>query len=149
MPSQPTLPPLLTPYLSPTTQSPQSLTLITTVLAATSNWLVLRYLVSILSSADKTRDSHSDEDNSGAEPTTRKIVLVSFLRNWDFWRAEAKRLVYFSSNSLCFFVFKTVELTSFLIESGTRFAEISGQRESQVRGRFDWALQQSSDYTKR
>ncbi|KAH8703724.1 hypothetical protein BGW36DRAFT_423273 [Talaromyces proteolyticus] len=86
MPSQPAVPHLLAPYLSPSAHSAQSLILITSVLAATSNWLVLRYLISILSSTDVA------PNRDGDERPTKKIVLVSFLRNWDFWRTEAKRL---------------------------------------------------------
>ncbi|KAJ5769133.1 hypothetical protein N7520_003692 [Penicillium odoratum] len=87
MPSQPPLPPLLTPYLS--SQPESSLTLISSILGATSNWLVLRYLYSALSTSNSSNVSLGfEESHNGA----KKIVLVSFLRGWEFWRAEAKRL---------------------------------------------------------
>lgn len=89
MPSQPPLPPLLTSYLS--TQPESSLTLISSILGATSNWLVLRSLYAALSSSSSSNASLGlDELHNGIK---RKVVLVSFLRGWEFWRAEAKRLV--------------------------------------------------------
>lgn len=89
MPSQPPLPPLLTAYLSD--QREASLTLISSILGATSNWLVLRYLYAALGpSPSSTISIGTDELANGAK---RKVVLVSFLRSWEFWRAEAKRLV--------------------------------------------------------
>lgn len=91
MPSQPPIPPLLSPYLSNSAHSPQSLTLITSVLAATSNWLALRYLHSVLSIS---HPSHSSDEHDGEHTgKAKRIVLVSFLRDWSFWKAEGKRLV--------------------------------------------------------
>ncbi|KAJ5475447.1 hypothetical protein N7539_007734 [Penicillium diatomitis] len=88
MPSQPPLPPLLTPYLSDLPES--SLTVISSVLGATSNWLVLRYLHASLSN---TANSNTSPENNGSiGRTSRKVVLVSFMRSWDFWKTEAKRL---------------------------------------------------------
>ncbi|KAL4906858.1 hypothetical protein BDW74DRAFT_128667 [Aspergillus multicolor] len=81
MPSQPPLPHLLTPYIS--TPPQDSLTAVTSVLGATGNWLVLRFLCAAL----------TDVGLRGVEgERKRKVVLVSFLRNWEFWRSEAKRL---------------------------------------------------------
>ncbi len=89
MPSQPPLPPLLTAYLSD--QREASLTLISSILGATSNWLLLRYLYAALGpSPSSTISIGTDELANGAK---RKVVLVSFLRSWEFWRTEAKRLV--------------------------------------------------------
>ncbi|CEJ57181.1 hypothetical protein PMG11_05885 [Penicillium brasilianum] len=88
MPSQPPLPPLLTPYLS--NQPESSLTLVSSILGATSNWLILRYLHAALGSSSNFNASVGiDEPSNGAK---RKVVLVSFLRSWEFWRVEAKRL---------------------------------------------------------
>ncbi|ODM18479.1 hypothetical protein SI65_06350 [Aspergillus cristatus] len=86
MPTQPPLPPLLTPYVSFLPQS--SLTLLSSVLGATGNWLVLRYLYAALSASTNTTFGADGLDNG----KKRKVVLVSFLRSWDFWRSEAKRL---------------------------------------------------------
>ncbi|KAJ5930437.1 hypothetical protein N7466_005930 [Penicillium verhagenii] len=88
MPSQPPLPPLLTPYLS--SQPESSLTLVSSILGATSNWLVLRYLYSALSASNSSNAALGfGESHDSAK---KKVVLVSFLRGWEFWRAEAKRL---------------------------------------------------------
>ncbi|KAF3390591.1 hypothetical protein F1880_009174 [Penicillium rolfsii] len=88
MPSQPPLPPLLTSYLSDQRES--SLTLVSSILGATSNWLILRYLYAALGKPPSSNISiGTDEQSHGAK---RKVVLVSFLRGWEFWKAEAKRL---------------------------------------------------------
>ncbi|OJJ78241.1 hypothetical protein ASPBRDRAFT_37447 [Aspergillus brasiliensis CBS 101740] len=88
MPSQPPLPPLLTPYVSSLPQS--SLTVLSSVLGATGNWLVLRFLYAALSSTSASDAVSALSDISNGRK--RKVVLVSFLRGWDFWRSEAKRL---------------------------------------------------------
>ena len=89
MPSQPPLPPLLNPYLS--SQPESSLTLISSILGATSNWLVLRFLHAALSTSLGSNASIGiDQPHNGSN---KKVVLVSFLRGWEFWKAEAKRLV--------------------------------------------------------
>lgn len=89
MPSQPPLPPLLVPYVSSTPQG--SLTLICSVLAATGNWLVLRYLYAALGTSPNSNATFGADDTDIGK--RRKLVLVSFVRSWDFWRTEAKRLV--------------------------------------------------------
>lgn len=94
MQTQPPLPHLLLPYIS--SPPPSSLTLISSVLGATSNWLVLRYLYAVLQHGGRSRPSeHSTLPSASPAPKTgtHRVVLVSFLRNSDFWRAEAKRLV--------------------------------------------------------
>jgi elongator complex protein 6 len=89
MPSQPPLPPLLAPYL--TTQPEASLTLVSSILGATSNWLVLRFLhASLNTSLNLNASLGLGESHNGFK---KRVVLVSFLRGWEFWRAEAKRLV--------------------------------------------------------
>ncbi|OKL63262.1 hypothetical protein UA08_01934 [Talaromyces atroroseus] len=90
MPAQPPIPPLLTPYIS--TLSPQSLTLVTSVLAATSNWLVLRYLYSVLSRSTALGQANDNDVHRDSSRAAKRIVLVSFLRDWVFWKAEGKRL---------------------------------------------------------
>ncbi|OJJ43462.1 hypothetical protein ASPZODRAFT_136337 [Penicilliopsis zonata CBS 506.65] len=84
MPSQAVLPPLLKPYIS--SPSPSSLTVISSVLGATGNWLVLRFIYATLATAPYLHDASIPRNEK------RKVVLVSFLRGWDFWRGEAKRL---------------------------------------------------------
>ncbi|KAL6237100.1 hypothetical protein BDW75DRAFT_205181 [Aspergillus navahoensis] len=83
MPSQSPLPHLLTPYISSPPRS--SLTAVTSVLGATGNWLVLRFLYAALSDAGSGLRGLE-------EGRKRKVVLVSFVRGWEFWRSEAKRL---------------------------------------------------------
>ena len=95
MPSQPPIPHLLSPYLAHSTHSAQSLTIITSVLAATPNWLILRYLHSVLSAVVENYEygSHQESGSRKKRRRARRVVLVSFLREWSFWRAEGKRLV--------------------------------------------------------
>ncbi|KAB8258295.1 hypothetical protein BDV32DRAFT_70218 [Aspergillus pseudonomiae] len=88
MPTQPPLPPLLAPYVSSLPQS--SLTVLSSVLGATGNWLVLRFLYAALSVPSNSETAFGVNGSDGVK--NRKVVLVSFLRGWEFWRSEAKRL---------------------------------------------------------
>ncbi|RAK76656.1 uncharacterized protein BO72DRAFT_405380 [Aspergillus fijiensis CBS 313.89] len=88
MPTQPPLPPLLAPYVS--SLPPSSLIVLSTVLGAQGNWLTLRYLYAALN-ASLTSDA-ALSFGKGHNGKKQKVVLVSFLRGWEFWRAEAKRL---------------------------------------------------------
>ncbi|KAF2757288.1 hypothetical protein EJ05DRAFT_385043 [Pseudovirgaria hyperparasitica] len=85
----PRIPPLLHPYVS--LAPPDSLTLLTSVLGASTNWLILRYILG----AFDTKGKNGDEAESSrlASNGDVKVVLVSFLRDWDFWRTEARRSV--------------------------------------------------------
>ena len=83
MPSQPPIPPLLSNHFALPPGS--SLTLLTSVLGATSNWLVVRFLYAALA-CRKTPDAILASDNEA------KVVLVSWLRDWSFWREGTKRL---------------------------------------------------------
>ncbi|EGD86132.1 hypothetical protein H112_07059 [Trichophyton rubrum D6] len=90
--------PLLAPYTAPPPY--QSLHLITSVLGSTSNWLVLRCLCDTLQiplrrggNIDGLEDTAGlERDDSVKRSKKRKVVLVSFLRGWEFWRAEARRV---------------------------------------------------------
>ncbi|KAL2831184.1 hypothetical protein BDW59DRAFT_158129 [Aspergillus cavernicola] len=88
MPSQPPLPHLLTPYVTSPPQA--SLTILSSVLGATSNWLVLRFLYAALYASPASGVGHGVLGVEAGKK--RKVVLVSFLRGWEFWRSEAKRL---------------------------------------------------------
>ena len=88
MPSQPPIPPLLAPYLAPTPSS--SLTLLTSTLGATSNWLVLRFIHAALK-------DYGRGGGDGRQET--RIVLVSWLRDANFWREGGRKLV---SSIACF-----------------------------------------------
>ena len=60
------------------------LTLLTSVLGASTNWLVLRYLQSLFG-----KSSSRDED--GNEETS--VLLVSFMRDSAFWREGSRKMV--------------------------------------------------------
>ena len=90
------IPHLLAPYL----QLPSSsLTLLTSVLGATTNWLLLRYLLHHL--APRTADDEEPQnlrrrgrtDDKGVGEGNTAIVLVSFMRDYAFWKDGAARLV--------------------------------------------------------
>lgn len=74
--------PLLEPYLALPLEA--SLILLTSVLGASTNWLVLRFLHSALLSGDASLVDGPEDDT--------KIVLVSFMRDFAFWKENAKRL---------------------------------------------------------
>lgn len=74
------IPPLLEPYISLPPEA--SLILLTNVLGASTNWVVLRYLYSALAP-----EAYDDLEND------TKVVLVSFLRDMAFWKDGARRLV--------------------------------------------------------
>ena len=104
------VPPLLEPYLALPPEA--SLILLTSVLGASTNWLVLRYLYSAFvpaaSSGDNRRvrdgesgiggighgDGTGNEDRKeGRVGDGAAVVLVSFLRDLSFWREGARKLV--------------------------------------------------------
>ncbi|KAF7587582.1 hypothetical protein BBP40_007023 [Aspergillus hancockii] len=71
MPSQPPLPPLLAPYVSSWPQS--SLTVLSSVLGATGNWLVLRFLYAALSAPSNSNTEFGRNGSDGVK--NRKVVL--------------------------------------------------------------------------
>lgn len=77
------IPPLLEPYLALPPEA--SLILLTSVLGASSNWLVLRYLHSALLSQDGGAEISPGEEC--------KVLLVSFMRDFTFWKENGRRLV--------------------------------------------------------
>jgi elongator complex protein 6 len=80
------IPPLLEPYLALPPEA--SLILVTSVLGASSNWLVLRFLHSTLTRSDPSSEIPQEDET--------KVVLVSFMRDFAFWKDNGKRLVGFS-----------------------------------------------------
>jgi elongator complex protein 6 len=88
------VPPLLEPFLALPPET--SLIVLTSVLGASTNWLTLRYLYSLLK-----RGSHGDGAAAtevgigGGAPEETSIVFVSFLRDFAFWKEGAGRLVSF------------------------------------------------------
>ncbi|KAG9245354.1 hypothetical protein BJ878DRAFT_21889 [Calycina marina] len=71
------IPPLVESYLA---LPPSSLVLITSVLGASSNWLVLRFLHHAL--LKQGEDAQNET----------KVLLMSFIRNLAFWRENSRRL---------------------------------------------------------
>ncbi|OCK83129.1 hypothetical protein K432DRAFT_414870 [Lepidopterella palustris CBS 459.81] len=99
------IPPLLQPYTHLPTAG--SLTLLTSVLGASTNWLVIRFL------CDALRDRlPNDPQHDGAKPVHSELrgrsidadglesqeddevglVLVSWMRDFEFWRTEARKV---------------------------------------------------------
>ncbi len=88
------IPPLLQPYIG--VPSSGSLTLLTSVLGASANWLIIRYICAALSSNDKSQKNkfhaaHQIEEQGTVETDDVAVVLVSWLRDWEFWKTEARR----------------------------------------------------------
>lgn len=88
--NQPTMPaPVPTPHLlAPYTAPPPagSLTLCTSVINATHTWLMLSMLRDALAAKE-------DDVATGGPPQKPRLVLVSFVKKWDFWRSEARKMV--------------------------------------------------------
>ena len=83
MPGQPPIPPLIAKSLAPLPEF--SLTLLTSVLGATSNWLVLRFLYAAL-------NPPKDANAQSVGDSVSKVILISWLRDLSFWKEGAKRL---------------------------------------------------------
>jgi hypothetical protein len=107
MTSQSRVPPLLAPYiLSPPRDS---LILLTNTLGTSANWIILRYLCGALGDAASSRHRVAQDEkrlgllaqnkpvvNDGAAtddlPEDVVVMLVSWLRDDEFWRTEARRV---------------------------------------------------------
>lgn len=105
-----TIPHLLEPYLLRTEPaddnnsydadsnsiSEPELVIATSVLGASTNWLILRYLYSFLkqtSQPEKTRIvDQGDQLERRIPATAASVVLVSFLRDFAFWKENAGRI---------------------------------------------------------
>jgi elongator complex protein 6 len=73
------IPPILEPYFALPPEA--SLILLTSVLGASSNWLVLRFLHGALIGPDALPENDT------------KVLFVSFMRDFAFWKENARRLV--------------------------------------------------------
>ncbi|KAI5272962.1 hypothetical protein E4T47_03703 [Aureobasidium subglaciale] len=73
-------PPLLEPYLRLPSEASQLL--LTGVLDSSPQWLVTRLLRSAFTSSEET-EAPEEQDVS--------VILVSWLRDWEFWKSEARR----------------------------------------------------------
>lgn len=102
------IPHLLSPYVALPSES--SLVLLTSVLGASTNWLVLRYLQSYLG---QTLESLSIA-NETEDGDTTKVLLVSFMRDLVFWKDGARKLVRFlrCSTYALLLIIETRALTS-------------------------------------
>jgi elongator complex protein 6 len=93
MPSS--VPPVLSPYVTPAPQG--SLTLVTSVLDAASNWLLLRYVHAALTNnvSDKTHGSGDvlASDTGDHLQENFKVIFVSVLRGFEQWREMGKKVV--------------------------------------------------------
>ncbi|CZR63932.1 uncharacterized protein PAC_13829 [Phialocephala subalpina] len=76
------IPPLLEPYLALPPEA--SLVLLTSVLGASTNWLVLRFLHSAFVGSEASSDIRSEDES--------KVLLVSFMRDLAFWKENARRM---------------------------------------------------------
>ncbi|KAI0162153.1 hypothetical protein GGR57DRAFT_498497 [Xylariaceae sp. FL1272] len=84
-------PPLLEPYVRLPHES--SLVLLTSVLGSSANWLVHRFVYSLLSSPTPSLYHPRVEESTGSsENENVSVVLVSFLRDYAFWKDGVKRL---------------------------------------------------------
>ncbi|KAF2790110.1 hypothetical protein K505DRAFT_365010, partial [Melanomma pulvis-pyrius CBS 109.77] len=100
MPPSSRIPPLLQPH----TQLPQdnSILLLTSTLGASANWLIIRFLCDALTTTTTTTtptseqprrtagDGHVPSRDEGASEDYN-VVLVSWMRDWDFWKQEARK----------------------------------------------------------
>lgn len=83
------IPPLLQPYLALPPET--SLIVLTSVLGASTNWLLLRYLHTLLGASPRSsNDTALPEDDVDRQDAA--VLLVSFLRDFPFWRDGAGRL---------------------------------------------------------
>lgn len=88
------VPHLLAPYIA--LPSERSLVLLTSVLGASTNWLVLRFIQNILVPNFGSVDNTNDEDDGGNKTENKsnvKVLFVSFMRDLAFWKDGARKLV--------------------------------------------------------
>ena len=80
-------PPLLGQYLSLPPEA--SLLVLSGILGVSTNWLTLRYIYSYL----KPDGSGTTVQNPESQTDEPNVILVSFLRDFAFWKDGAGRLV--------------------------------------------------------
>lgn len=85
MPPSSRIPPLLQPH----TRLPKddSILLLTNTLGASANWLIVRFLCEAFSQGPTT----NDEGISPEGKENVSVVLVSWMRDWEFWKSEARK----------------------------------------------------------
>ncbi|KAI1445257.1 hypothetical protein F5Y02DRAFT_135617 [Annulohypoxylon stygium] len=82
------IPPLLDTYLRLPPEA--SLVLLSGVLGSTTNWLVLRYLYSLFTTPSELVAGQDDVDAHKIDGPN--VVLVSFLRDYTFWKEGSGKL---------------------------------------------------------
>lgn len=90
------IPPLLDSYLSLPPETSQIV--LTGILGASTNWLTLRYLYSLLRPAAAAAPRHNGDGDADGAGGDVKVLLVSFMRDHAFWKEGAGRLVCFVSH---------------------------------------------------
>ncbi|RAL60252.1 hypothetical protein DID88_000032 [Monilinia fructigena] len=85
------IPPLLSPYLSLPSES--SLILLTSVLGAGTNWLVLRYLSSLLSESSPQSSTDSGGNENGDENGEVKVIFFEFYEGYGVLEREGARKI--------------------------------------------------------
>lgn len=85
------IPPLLESYLSLPPETSQIV--LTGILGASTNWLVLRYLHSLLKPGTTNHRAQHDGEGNPEEQGDVRVVLVSWMRDYAFWKDGAGRLV--------------------------------------------------------
>lgn len=86
--------PLLESYLSLPSETSQLV--LTGILGASTNWLVLRFLYSFLKQQQHPAGANNrsrDVPTDGIPGDDVKVVFVSFMRDYAFWKDGAGRLV--------------------------------------------------------
>lgn len=84
------IPLLLEPYIQ--IFPPDSLILLTSTVGNSSNWLVTRYLCAALSKSKQHMHAAEEIANESKDQgRADKVVLVSWLRDFEFWKTECRR----------------------------------------------------------
>jgi elongator complex protein 6 len=87
MPPTSRIPELLQPY----TRLPKgdSFLLLTSTLGASANWLIIRFLCEALQQDPAARNG--DDGRASEDEQDFAVVLVSWMRDWEFWKSEARK----------------------------------------------------------
>lgn len=90
------IPPVLLPYINPGPRG--SLALVTSVLDATSNWLLLRFVHAALITAQNARSFSQKENDLTRDAVMQsgviyKVIFVSLIRGFEHWKEMGKKLV--------------------------------------------------------
>ncbi|PNS15989.1 hypothetical protein CAC42_4390 [Sphaceloma murrayae] len=95
------IPPLLDTYIRLPPEA--SLLLLTGVVNITPHWIVTRFLSQFLGQQATTRRSENDEaiDANGEDEQDVSVVLVSWMRDFEFWKTEARRGAAIDLTRLC------------------------------------------------